>query len=110
MDVAKFELCRQLYQLSQWDKTYFVWAVANEGNFSPWLRESVGSSSAYTEYPAYDLGYLLRKLPIGTEIYRLENQYGAARHSIKDSRQLADTPEDAVCRLSIDLIKKGEKL
>ena len=64
--------------------------------------------------PAYDLGYLLRMLPTGC--YIATRQTGATASTgnaftyktpygiIKEK---AETPEDAVCKLAIELFKQG---
>jgi hypothetical protein len=66
MNVASLNLCRELWELSGWDKTQNVWAIATgeeNKDVLPWLRIGIGSSGAWEELSAYDLGYLLRRLP-----------------------------------------------
>ena len=105
MNVASLELSKTLLELSGWDDTDDSWAKA------------VG------EIPAYDLGYLLRKLPAPTIIrHRVENKKynkrpewgitfgsGGGRKLIIGGlpNAEADTPEDAACQLAIDLFKQG---
>jgi hypothetical protein len=68
---------------------------------------------------AYDLGYLLRKLPMwnGTTRLTLQPVVGSindrwdASYDYQDGSSehdnFADTPEDAVCKLCIELFKQG---
>ena len=103
-DVANLELCKELYELSGWCQ-YGQSEVYN------------GAIISYN----YTLGYLLRKLreqdifPIlSAELYdRWWCRYGWLS---KDGKTLtrpgkelgsADTPENATCKLAIELIKQG---
>jgi hypothetical protein len=84
----------------------------------------------YGRYPAYDAGYLLRKLPetlftgkknvcdltvaktpscyIADYKYRLPFGKGDWLHSYEKAKMTeADTPEDALCLLAIELFEKG---
>ncbi|CAB4132348.1 hypothetical protein UFOVP253_8 [uncultured Caudovirales phage] len=73
-------------------------------------------------FPAYDLGYLLRKLPDYVKLFR--NNYGkyycaavtgGFRHPDNQLGQpdtahdwyIADTPEDAAAKLAIELFRQG---
>lgn len=64
--------------------------------------------------PAYDLGYLLRKLPSGCyvmqqsdeEIYEGQRQQWGAL-GWRDYGYFADTPEDAAAKLAIELFKQN---
>jgi hypothetical protein len=81
MNTASLELCKELFELSGWD------------------------------YPAYDLGSLLRKLPRDFVLRPIpgaqwEIQY-APGMSGKEKICQADTPEDAACSLAIYLFKEG---
>lgn len=100
MNVASLSLCKELHELSGWD--------------SPHLSgETVNGKRAY---PRYDLGYLLRKLPPHSYV----GQHGNSGYTswntdfaIKlqqpqlEFEATAGTPEDAVCRLAIELFKQG---
>lgn len=59
--------------------------------------------------PAYDLGYLLRKLPDFYLNRDPDGFYSIELDSLEGShyRQDADTPENAVCKLCIELFKQG---
>lgn len=118
-NVANLENCKELYELSGWPQI---------DDFSDWYQDwgnedwGIGSYDANcpNNYPAYDLGYLLRKLQ-GLKKYpilelRQYNRwwcfYGnrTKRGSIVSPQKdcgIADTPEDAACRLAIELIKQG---
>ena len=136
MNVASLDLCKELYELSGWgeypDRPHFAWRefIAKrtgsswysaeedytEGWRDPLDRRHATGITHNIEHvaPAYDLGYLLRKLP----------QFMLTRHDAKyyinnvtlDIRgpglqssfsNEADTPEDAACKLAIELFKRG---
>lgn len=139
MNVASLDLCRELYELSGWEfkRRYPCWvdnatkSHAQEGY--PKLVNKLGLKNdweygkqygIYKMFPAYDLGYLLRKLEaVGeTIILRYNNpenmtaialsdwnrRYTAATVSMtQGSYPIATTPEDATAKLAIRLFKKG---
>lgn len=120
--VASLELCRTLHELSGWRGTYFVYS--NNGE----LLEPTGESQNYS-CPAYDLGYLLRKLP--ATIWSKQYQQQASLWQRKDSVDIrgdyyfafyfvtgiqdvvpehgesGKTPEDTTTKLAIELFKQG---
>lgn len=114
-DVASLELCKELYELSGWQDTDFNWAeqVSNtQVIYGPVNEES------WDWAPAYDLGYLLRKLPVKIKMeHRIGKRWAVtlSRGEIQPDNSIkkleiyadADTPEDAVCKLAIELIKQG---
>lgn len=144
MNVASLELCKELYELSGWEDTLVHYITSDESmhfdekigvntveekivglrpNNTVGCDECEGAYAAET-IPAYDLGYLLRKLqPLSkiqnlSESYivldhadylgwraRLESKYDS--HRDKWIEQHADTPEDAACKLAIELFKSG---
>lgn len=106
MTSASLELCEELYELSGWvDTTYFD----KDGKYQF----------------AYDLGYLLRKLPNmvkdddGTTVVTDDASDGMpfSLTHCEDASWVADyqgylyghaaTPEDAVAKLAIELFKQG---
>jgi hypothetical protein len=107
MNVASLGLCRELYEVSGWSDT-----IEN-------FRESAHLTK--DRVPAYDLGYLMRKLPHKLEGTYLdlgvaengEEWWAAYEHewpyerSTYDHEQKAATPEDAACKLAIELFKQG---
>ena len=108
MNVASLGLCKELFELSGWGAELNDW------------RSGTGTTSG--AYPAYDLGYLLRKLPetvsedgsLYTSWLSMDNlgsggwQFGYRKGAAKpDPKGIADTPEDAACKLAIELIKQG---
>jgi hypothetical protein len=115
MNVASLDLCRELYELSGWDDTTFLFI---EGDI-----EGVGPASEYGyhpemgDIPAYDLGYLLRKLPphinerpITISNYMIDGSSWSAAYMEYDQEiytASADTPEDAAAKLVIELFKQG---
>lgn len=90
MNVASLELCKELYELSGW-KT---------GGDKPTWNGRKGVNSA----PAYDLGYLLRKLPYHGVI---SGQGTFRQASCSGYIASSDTPEDALAQLAIELHKQG---
>jgi hypothetical protein len=135
MYVASLEVCKDLYKLSAWEGTEFDYAREWDKPAShPDCRlvlpayylighnEHREFGTKIERIPAYDLGYLLRKLPIEFEDFWLEltsagqNWYagywsgltqnywviGKTRMAIE-----ANTPEDAACKLAIELFKQG---
>lgn len=111
MNHASLELSRELYEVSGWDNTYLShvdetdidigWVVIRTTEDSAMLRDST---------PAYDLGYLLRKLQEGSDFYSLRRSTVDGSWLVKTQygeEVRADTPEDAVAELAIELWKQG---
>lgn len=124
MNVASLELCKELYKLSGWEDTSFAWV---DSEHKPTRTKhisklSVTNASELTYMaPAYDLGYLLRKLPgkvkhngpkellltyVDSDKWWLA-QYVGVNNSYTLGTQVADTPEDAACNLTIELFKQN---
>lgn len=115
MHVASLELCKELYELSgrMWHEEIIYSWHKDDGDY---VIEDFWSGSIC---PAYDLGYLLRKLPVITELKKWDDEYVAQcywgnhdSHSsgiplIKNFKSKANTPEDAACKLAIELFKQG---
>lgn len=130
-DVASLELCKELYELSGWGKklgeTDF-YTVNARGKQAAFVRQGqvIGELSLAEwkkSIPAYTLGYLLRKLPLNIEgafkelnHYGTDNGYWVIQYCHHDLRtnvftysygEHGDTPEDAACKLAIELFKQG---
>lgn len=115
MYTASLELCKELYELGGWDETHHRWSKDIHGN-----DVVIDTTAAGATIPAYDLGYLLRKVYTWGPVIRLEpidlearpdahkNAYfvWVLQHDI-DIRVWADTPENAACRVAIELFKQG---
>lgn len=127
MNVASLELCKTLYELSDWYDTSsgFCWSTLG---VKPYL---IADTDRYgdTEFPAYDLGFMLRKLPVNRAFewtdedtketreyrgnvfvgYTAQSTAVAGYHGSDASFHLkyADTPEDALAKLCIELLKQG---
>lgn len=136
MNVANLELCKELYELSGWDdmpgKTSFEWYKPLD-EIQDWVlkpKQHFSSHQARELHdeaclcPAYDLGYLLRKLAVkdGWTHGRFDlsnclmphesaNEYywSATYNSFDNGFPVgeAETPEDAACKLAIELFKQG---
>ncbi len=108
MNVAKRDLCKELYELSGWIDNSHTFFEALDNVWEAAQRDDDDDA-----IPAYDLGYLLRKLPLrlGTvslELHVLKTAdtwevgYNGKGVWFRDS-----SPEDAACSLAIELIKQG---
>lgn len=138
MNVASKELCQQLYELSEWNATssvlqYWVYQATlpsrqRRHKRDEWRLENimrinedygVGAITDTDSFiPAYDLGYLLRKLPpVVTLKSRAGNRWSAQCYRGRmtedgsgvekvDVDFTTDTPENAACKLLIELIKQ----
>lgn len=105
MTTASPDLSRQLYELSGWEAEHW-WERLTHGE---WVQNSCELSG---DVPAYDLGYLLRKLPDGTQLSKTTVTYSVSGIYSVDARNKsyhcnADTPEDAACLLAIKLFTQG---
>lgn len=127
MNVASLELCKELYELSGWTTDTYYWLQGS----MPDLAEQehyptvVFHNDSLAEYPyayerqcpAYDLGYLLRKLPNSDKqgIYAwpsiAKNILDASAFWECDTgeyyTETARSMEDAACKLAIELFKQG---
>ncbi len=109
--MESLELCKALYEISGWDN----------GWYSYWGRGVVARDSTEQRIcPAYDLGFLLEKLPqnswvgytdtSGQRGYALAKTYAWNEKGTDIDRIVqcsADTPEDAACKLAIELFARG---
>ncbi len=110
MNVASRKLSQELYKLSGWQSQHKT---------TRWEDDGYGED--FVEVPAYDLGYLLRKLPktIERDNYPVVSRYfregwAACYEASFEYEQTerwhlveASTPEDAACNLVIELFKQG---
>lgn len=120
MNTASLENCKKLYELSGWDDTYWIWSYSRVGEeVSLHVRDTDLELSDYQEaYPAYDAGYLLRKLqPVTKDHGRLfvttrdkgdwTAGFSGTYDRWHDDKGFGDIPEDAVCLLAIKLFEEG---
>lgn len=119
MNVASLELCRELYEMSGWADTNYTY-YANGGKHSGTMMHRSMVFNKSDNLPAYDLGYLLRKLPtfhdeanlwlnndgLSWQVGYATDKYGNGDFHFILS-ELADTPENAACLLAIELFKQG---
>jgi hypothetical protein len=115
-EVASLELSKRLYELSGWDDTRLV---HQELNGRRWVVED--EVALYPSYPAYELGYLIRKLPaVFLKYYsltitkRVDDTYSCcyadAESYIANKGQMfteADTAENTLGLLAIKLFEEG---
>lgn len=138
MNVASLELCKELFELSGWgnyagDEPQNGWHdIDGYLECSPRSDFEIGREKPREPHhifqliaPAYDLGYMLRKLPQDeansfphhfrphleqerkgqwSAYLECDTAYEGGEHK---GFSMADTPEDAVARLAIDLFKQG---
>lgn len=119
MTVADKDLCEELYKLSGWHDLEQYWEyypVTKESRLRKCALDNV-LPRALPEFitPAYDSGYLLRKLPVEIDGYWLficpvrpkKLSQWAATYTSKFPISKADTPENALTKLAIQLFKEG---
>lgn len=111
MNVASIDLSRELYELSGWGETELGWW--------PGARKTpIRTKDSAFEFPAYDLGYLLRKLPSEYEGHRLCLVNTSAGWTGNYTKRLtspdtpamgvtAGSPEDAVVKLALACFREG---
>lgn len=139
MNVSSLELSKELYELSEWGEEVAIqwWVVRPKHKIDGVEHEEFAYVDDYSdraktdrgEYaiPAYNLGYLLRKLPSHTystqyeqKAYlwmRKDSDVYCAWYKVTDPNYgeditsehgaVCDTPEDAACKLAIELFKQG---
>jgi hypothetical protein len=93
MNVAALELCKELFELSGWDGTPYDHLVNDDGENHTSPAIFGHSDSFFVAYPAYDLGYLIRRLPSGTTIRKAKKwcaRQGHCEHSA--SGKLSHSP------------------
>jgi hypothetical protein len=107
MNFANFELCRELYERSGWltgvDGNCYVSLTGERRGFEVRPLTDTGNDRIQI-CPAYDLGYLLRRLPVGNVLTSVEDKWIA---SSSPKVTTATTPEDAAAKLAIELFKQG---
>ncbi len=113
MNTANLENCKKLYELSGWTEANNFWMLMVSGDWRiipPDYPAEIEINKAC--YPAYDLGYLLRKLQPELEYLRPNTvQTGWVAKWVETNSEkdliFAYTPEDAACLLAIKLFEEG---
>ena len=104
MNVASLELSKELYELSGWKDTEYGWLAYSDWETNTLSYELSKQDKKRWVAGAYDLGYLLRKIDqVAIEHY--EGRWKAL-HMTSSAGLTADTPEDAACKLAIELFKQ----
>jgi hypothetical protein len=119
MHVADLRACRELYELSGWEYSR-AWFDQRK----PWVSDYFDDNPPFI-CPAYDLGYLVRKLPhhrrsrtgamLDLRLSAVDPgigwraEYTPGSDAVLESVLAGevDTPEDAVAKLAIELFKRG---
>ena len=73
---------------------------------SGWLDPMADGRRATPSSPYYSLGFILRKLPEKISLDHGVDGWNCYHYGFS-IRAHADTPEDAACRLAIELFKQG---
>jgi hypothetical protein len=131
MNVALLSLCKELYELSGWFDTDYVWVrFSNDPMRGAALVRADSPELGHDIYRiagAYNLDYLLRNLPknvtefwgqaypaspclmyTGTQWLAFYQSTMTSEHNTDELfGQFADTPEDAAAMLAIELFKQG---
>lgn len=119
MNVASLERCKELYELSGWLDTrdqLVKYSLKDMPILLPMPKGEIDvavlAGAVEWTLPAYDLGYLLRKLPAESNVMNIGDKWFRATHYLggsgfKHIYKTADTPEDAACKLAIELFKQG---
>lgn len=124
MNVADLELCKELFKMSGWGMTDFYYDAENELT----TQEIALSMHPTKNCPAYDLGYLLRKLPRHLVIKKQTYHLLVMNGNDQDDNWIADyvttgrlcwlhegdkaklteakTMENATAKLAIELFKQ----
>ncbi len=108
MNVASLENSKKLYELSKWTETEYVHSSDTyRAGYDLMLRERANG----LVLPAYDAGYLLRKLQhLNVDLYPIDKGscwYACVQWEENSTELPADTPEDALAKLAIELFKQG---
>lgn len=109
-NVASLELSKTLYELSGWDDSGYIHNTGNGRTYEASVYFGMfGEVIHKDDYCVYDLGYLLRKLPIFTHVFQHENGWQANTMHQQRRNWVCDgySPEDALCELAIELFKSG---
>jgi hypothetical protein len=119
MHVACLDVCRELYELSGWEYSR-AWFNQKQ----PWVSDYFDHNPPFI-CPAYDIGYLVRNLPhhrasrtgamLDLHLSTVDPgpgwraEYMPANYAVLESGLTgeADTLEDAVAKLAIELFKQG---
>lgn len=126
MNTASLDLCKELYELSGWndnDKWYCLKNFTTDPEYeledSPIVADYIPDGNI----PAYDLGFLLRKLPQQLALIQTYDNKWQAKWTVPIPVtyvsqptaliqlgayfQDADNLEDATAKLAIELFKNG---
>lgn len=128
MNVANLELCKELYELSgwlsrplwtKWHCGELIFGKGKEKFTGEWHVVETPCWLDKTEVPAYDAGFLLRKLPDGVSLYKgrrgwtlnsgntFQLNNSSTGNVLRLGNFLSATPENALCKLAIELHKQG---
>lgn len=131
MNTSNLELCKELYELSGWIDTKFSWFEGVNGWRFDYEETEQGMYKGEEKgswLPAYDLSYLLRKLPPviledtssdknipmiltlwinGDTTAYIAYLIPFDKENRGAHEKSAKTPEDATAKLTIELFKQG---
>src|SRR4051812_5420919 len=105
-NVASRELSKELSELSDWVDSGATWFKHGKDVWSNNTPYEIAPQLGFKEFnPAYPLGYLLQKLPLHTTLELYGPTEWRCAYAGKTLR--AETAEDAVAALAIELFKQG---
>jgi len=132
MNVTSLELSKELYDLSGWNKTDFLWVAAPERDEGYVVKDKTAlhalnemiyqTGKIYNSTFAYDLGYILEKLPLQVTLYKGVNGWTFNQGNITKQNPIddelyklmrfeqsfkSDKPEEAAGKFAIELFKRG---
>lgn len=113
MNTASLENCKKLYELSKWGDYYNDVAMEYFWDKDELKQKTMSITSLKDFVSAYDLGYLLRKLPAEVALTKFIDSNGVERYQVnhhtpnKLFNLITDTPEDAAALLAVALFNQG---
>lgn len=111
MDNELFELCKDVYEKTNWESEDSKWFIQGDDDKEPWLGNHQSTIVGYVDIsPLYTSDYLLEKLRSGGTIVSVTARYNdeswCAFH-LDEIDCYADTPLKALLKLTIELHKQG---
>lgn len=115
-DVAAPDLCKKLHDISGWEDglNTELYVFDQKGKFVAQVNKESFSIDRFGSFvPAYDLGYLLRRLAENAKMHNIKLHYSIVQklwycgYRSEGSACWGDIPEDAAIKLVIRLFKAG---
>lgn len=110
MHFANVELCKKLFAVSGWDDTSFRYVGGSRSKIELLPRDERVTKP---DVPAYDLGYLVRRLPYPVSVTANKRGFvttaAMMRHRPPFFNYLArdDSPENSTVDVLLEMFKQG---